>query len=93
LSCSFFAFDGGAVLTLIFIAILAQQLAASTPAGKTVARSMMIANLAGGFAAVLAYILMAFVIVGRVLPEREERPVRRLSRLAPENKRRACSRS
>ncbi len=55
---AFQLFDGGAVLTLLFVAILAQQLAASTKAGPAVASGMALANLAGGAAAVLAYELV-----------------------------------
>ncbi|MDV7145381.1 DUF2955 domain-containing protein [Tropicimonas sp. TH_r6] len=50
--------SSGAVLTLLFVAILAQQLAASTRAGPAVARGMLLANLTGGATAVLAYELV-----------------------------------
>lgn len=50
--------DSGAVLTLLIVAILSQQLAASTGAGPTVAKGMLLANLAGGAAAVICYELV-----------------------------------
>ncbi len=51
----FFLSGSGAVVTLLFTAILSQQLAASTGTGPAVAAGMMKANLLGGFAAILAY--------------------------------------
>lgn len=51
----FFLVDGGAPLTLLFVAILAQQLAASTEDGPAVAGAMLAANLVGGLAAVAAH--------------------------------------
>lgn len=51
----FFAIESDAALVLIFVAILATQLAASTAAGPVVARVMMLANVLGGIAAVLIY--------------------------------------
>ncbi|NDR55806.1 DUF2955 domain-containing protein [Aliiruegeria sabulilitoris] len=54
----FILFDSGAILTLIFVAILAQQLAASTGAGPAVAKGMLLANIAGGLVAILCYELV-----------------------------------
>ncbi|MEM8570484.1 MAG: DUF2955 domain-containing protein [Pseudomonadota bacterium] len=51
----FFLIESDAALVLIFAAILATQLAASTAAGPLVAKGMMAANLLGGLAAVLVY--------------------------------------
>ncbi|MEM1361648.1 MAG: hypothetical protein AAGF94_08020 [Pseudomonadota bacterium] len=51
----FFAIESGAALVLIFVAILATQLAASTAAGPVVAKGMMVANVLGGVAAILIY--------------------------------------
>ncbi|SNS74606.1 Protein of unknown function [Tropicimonas sediminicola] len=55
---AFFLVDGGAPLTLLFVAILAQQLAASTEDGPAVAGAMLAANLIGGLAAVTAHELV-----------------------------------
>ncbi|WP_068116443.1 DUF2955 domain-containing protein [Tropicimonas marinistellae] len=54
----FFVVEGGAVLTLLFVAILTQQLAASTQAGTKVAMAMLTSNLVGGSVAILAYELV-----------------------------------
>lgn len=50
--------DSGAVLTLVFVALLCQQLAASTGAGPMVAGQTLGANLAGGLAAWVSYELV-----------------------------------
>ncbi|SDI20068.1 hypothetical protein [Aliiruegeria lutimaris] len=54
----FILFDSGAILSLIFVAILAQQLAASTGAGPAVAKGMLLANIAGGLVAIFYYELV-----------------------------------
>lgn len=69
----FFYLDGGAVITLLFVAILTHQLAASTADGLKVARMMLLANLAGGLAAIVASELvvmntnLAFMVVVTLL--------------------------
>ncbi|SFC37426.1 DUF2955 domain-containing protein [Tropicimonas isoalkanivorans] len=54
----FFLTDGGAVLTLLIVALLTQQLAASTLAGPKVAGSMLVSNVIGGLAALVCYELV-----------------------------------
>ena len=51
----FYLGGSSALVTLIFVAILSQQLAAATGAGPTVARGLLKANLIGGAVAVAAY--------------------------------------
>lgn len=51
----FFLFDWSAILVLFFVALLSQQLAAATFAGKTVARAMLTANLLGAAIAIVFY--------------------------------------
>ncbi|PRY26931.1 hypothetical protein CLV78_1011036 [Aliiruegeria haliotis] len=48
----------GAVITLIFVAILSHQLAASAAEGPRVAKAMLLANLIGGFMAWVAHELI-----------------------------------
>lgn len=50
----FFLIGSGALVTLLFVAILSQQLSAATAAGPTVARGMLKANFYGGLAAICA---------------------------------------
>lgn len=54
----FFMLDGGAVITLVFVAILSYQLAASTSDGPKVAKALLLANLLGGLVAWAAYQLI-----------------------------------
>lgn len=61
----FFVSGSGAALTLIFVAILATQLAASTEAGPTVARTMLAANVLGGIVAVIIY---EAIVIAPLLP-------------------------
>jgi hypothetical protein len=55
---AFFLLQGGAVLTLLFVAILSFKLASSTSDGPKVAGIMLLANAVGGIAAVVAYELV-----------------------------------
>ncbi|PRY26558.1 Protein of unknown function (DUF2955) [Aliiruegeria haliotis] len=63
----FFLVDAGAVLTLLFVAILSQQLAASTATGTRVAKGMLFANLVGGIVAILAYEVIVIATAWPVL--------------------------
>ena len=51
----FFLFEWSAVLVLFFVALLSQQLAAATFAGKSVAKAMLTANLFGAAVSILFY--------------------------------------
>lgn len=51
----FYLVSSGAIVTLLFVAILSQQLSAATAAGPTVAKNMMKANIVGGIAAIFCY--------------------------------------
>ncbi|SFL70901.1 DUF2955 domain-containing protein [Shimia aestuarii] len=51
----FFLSGSGMLITLFFVAILSMQLAAARGAGPTVAKGMLMANVVGGIAAVIAY--------------------------------------
>ncbi len=51
----FYLAGSAALVTLLFVAILSQQLAAATAAGPTVAKGMLKANVIGGIAAIFAY--------------------------------------
>ncbi|CUH51320.1 DUF2955 domain-containing protein [Shimia marina] len=51
----FYLVGSGALVTLLFVAILSQQLSAATAAGPTVARGMLKANVLGGIAAMICY--------------------------------------
>ena len=65
----FFLFEWSAVLVLFFVALLSQQLAATTFAGKSVAKAMLTANLFGAAVSILFYEInvLAPVIVTPVL--------------------------
>lgn len=54
----FFSLDWGAALTLVFVAILTQQLSAVTEAAARATKGILLANLAGGLVAMLAYELI-----------------------------------
>lgn len=54
----FFMFDGGAVITLVFVGILSFQLAASTADGPKAAKALLLANLIGGVMAWISYQLI-----------------------------------
>ncbi len=51
----FYLIGSGALVTLLFVAILSQQLSAATGAGPVVARNMMKANFIGGLVAIACY--------------------------------------
>ncbi|TCL01599.1 Protein of unknown function (DUF2955) [Shimia isoporae] len=51
----FYLIGSAALVTLLFVAILSQQLAAATAAGPTVAKTMLKANFFGGLAAIACY--------------------------------------
>lgn len=51
----FYLIGSGALVTLLFVAILSQQLSAATAAGPTVARTMLKANFIGGLASIACY--------------------------------------
>lgn len=51
----FYLVGSGALVTLLFVAILSQQLSAATAAGPMVAKTMLRANLLGGIAAIVCY--------------------------------------
>ncbi len=52
---AFFVFGWSAMLVLLFVAILSQQLAAMPAAGKSVAKAMLTANLLGAGIAIVFY--------------------------------------
>ncbi|MEM7178334.1 MAG: hypothetical protein AAF503_11570 [Pseudomonadota bacterium] len=51
----FFSLNWGAVITLIFVALLTQQLCASTEAAGKASKGLLLANVAGGVVAMLAF--------------------------------------
>ncbi len=51
----FYLVGSGALVTLLFVAILSQQLSAATAAGPIVAKNMMKANFIGGLVAIACY--------------------------------------
>ncbi|MFY0616239.1 DUF2955 domain-containing protein [Shimia sp.] len=51
----FYLVGSGALVTLLFVAILSQQLSAATAAGPTVAQTMLRANFVGGIVALVCY--------------------------------------
>ncbi|PSL18358.1 DUF2955 domain-containing protein [Shimia abyssi] len=51
----FFLSGSGMIVTLLFVALLSMQLAAATGAGPKVAKGMLMANVIGGIAAIIAY--------------------------------------
>jgi len=51
----FYLIGSSALVTLLFVAILSQQLAAATAAGPTVAKTMLKANFWGGITAIFCY--------------------------------------
>ncbi len=57
----FFSLNWGAVITLIFVALLTQQLSASTEAAGKASKGLLLANLAGGVVAMLAFEFLVMV--------------------------------
>lgn len=51
----FYLVGSGAIVTLLFVAILSQQLSAATAAGPVVAKNMMKANIIGGLVSIVCY--------------------------------------
>ncbi|WP_422023968.1 DUF2955 domain-containing protein [Roseibium sp.] len=65
----YFISGSDAFYALIFVALLSSQLAATTDAGPAAARTMLMANLSGGLAAIIAYevIVMAPLPLAAIL--------------------------